>query len=91
MHNYHVFLVLVFTYSQDEYAATPLLMACGGNHINVARFLIQEGANIDIQNKVISFVTSSVALSRAYRPQSKLQRGREYITAIQANLTAVCN
>ena len=37
---------------QDEYAATPLIAASGENHIEVARFLVEHGANIDYQNKV---------------------------------------
>jgi ankyrin repeat protein len=45
--------VIGITLLQDEYADTPLLVACGRNNINVASFLIRKGANIKIKNKVI--------------------------------------
>ena len=42
--------------SQDEFAATPLIMACDKERIEVIRFLIENGADINGQNKV--FITS---------------------------------
>ena len=48
-----LFTSSLLSYSpQDEYAATPLIAASGENHIEVARFLIEHGANIDYQNEV---------------------------------------
>ena len=61
MHNYHVSmytelssLLLAFYVPQTQIAATPLIGACNNNKLKVARFLIQEGANMDLQNKVVS-------------------------------------
>ena len=61
MHNYHVSmytelssLLLAFYVPQDRFAATPLIAACDENKLEVAEFLIQKGANMDLQNKVIS-------------------------------------
>ena len=41
---------------QDEYAATPLIAACGENYIEVARFLVERGASMDYQNKVFDML-----------------------------------
>ena len=41
---------------QDEYAATPLIAASGKNYIEVARFLVEHGANINYQNKVFDIL-----------------------------------
>ena len=61
MHNYHVSmytelpsLLLVFYVPQDHLAATPLLTACGENHLQVANYLIHKGANINSQAKVVN-------------------------------------
>ena len=61
MHNYHVSmytelssLLLAFYVPQTKVAATPLMAACGKNKLEVAKFLIQKGANMDLKNKVIS-------------------------------------
>ena len=37
---------------QDEYAATPLITACGENKFEVVKFLIENAANINYQTKV---------------------------------------
>ena len=37
---------------QDDTAATPLIIACGLIHIEVARFLVEHGADTNLQNKV---------------------------------------
>ena len=39
---------------QSEYAATPLIAASGKNHIEVARFLVEHGANVNYQNIKVS-------------------------------------
>ena len=61
MHNYHVsvytelsFLLLAFYVPQDQFAATPLIAACGENKLEVAKFLIQKGANMNLQTKVVN-------------------------------------
>ena len=61
MHNYHVSmytelssLLLAFYVPQDQFAATPLIVACGNNKLEVAKYLLQKGANMDLRNKVIS-------------------------------------
>ena len=61
MHNCHVSmytelssLLLALYVPQDQFAATPLIVACGKNKLEIARFLIQKGANMDMKNKVIS-------------------------------------
>ena len=61
MHNYHVSMytelssvLLAFYVPQDQFAATPLLTACEHNRLEVAKFLIQKEANVDLQNKVVS-------------------------------------
>ena len=41
---------------QDEYAATPLIMASEKNHIEVARFLVEHGASINYQNIKVSLI-----------------------------------
>ena len=38
---------------QGEYAATPLITASVENHIEVARFLVEHGAGINLPNKVV--------------------------------------
>ena len=37
---------------QDEYAATPLIAASVRNRIEVAKFLVEHGANVNYQNQV---------------------------------------
>ena len=61
MHNYHVSmytelssLLLAFYVPQDQFAATPLLAACEHNRLEVARFLIQKGANVNYKAKVFT-------------------------------------
>ena len=63
MHNYHVSmytelssLLLAFCVPQDRFAATPLMAACDENKLEVANFLIQKGANMDLQTKVVSIL-----------------------------------
>ena len=38
---------------QDKYGATPLIVACGENHLEVVKFLTDHGADINLQTKVI--------------------------------------
>ena len=59
MHNYHVSmytelssLLLAFYVPQDQFAATPLIAACDENKPEVARYLIQKRANVNLQDKV---------------------------------------
>ena len=59
MHNYHVSmyaelssLLLAFYVPQDQIAATPLLTACDHNKLEVAKYLVQKGANMNCQTKV---------------------------------------
>ena len=41
--------------------ATPLIVACGANHFEVASFLIENGADVNLQTKVsFTFVTSTI-------------------------------
>ena len=47
-------LLLAFYVPQDQFAATPLMAACHENKLEVAEFLIQKGANMDLQTKVTS-------------------------------------
>ena len=61
MHNYHVSmytelssLLLAFYVPQDQFAATPLMSACIDSKLEVAKYLIEKGANINSQNKVVS-------------------------------------
>ena len=37
---------------QDQYRATPLIMACANKHLQVAQLLISNGADVDYQNSV---------------------------------------
>ena len=41
-------------HAQDEYGSTPLIVACGKNHPEVASFLIKNGADVNLQTKVVS-------------------------------------
>ena len=38
---------------QDNHGATPLIVACGENRLEVVTFLIKNGADINLQTKVI--------------------------------------
>ena len=52
---------VLFTYSllscspQNEYAATPLIIASDVNHIEMARFLVKHGASVNFQNQVFLY------------------------------------
>ena len=37
---------------QAKYGATPLIVACGENHLEVVKFLIDHGADVNLQTKV---------------------------------------
>ena len=37
---------------QGKYGATPLIVACGENHFEVVSFLIENGADVNLQTKV---------------------------------------
>ena len=58
MHNYvfnlYLPLLLVFCAPQDECGGTSLMIACKTNHLQIATFLIQKGANINGQAKVVN-------------------------------------
>ena len=54
----HSSLLLVFYVPQDQIAATPLLVACLNNHSQVAGYLINKGARVNYQNKVIHYLFS---------------------------------
>ena len=49
-------LLLAFYVPQDDLAATPLLMACVNNHLQVAGYLISKGADVNYKNKVIHYL-----------------------------------
>ena len=38
---------------QDEWGNTALSLACEGGHVETARILLDHGANVDYQNKVM--------------------------------------
>ena len=38
---------------QDKWGSTALMAACWNNHINTARILVDNGAIVDLKNKVI--------------------------------------
>ena len=59
-------LLLAFYVSQEEYAATPLLIACDKKHIEVAKYLIDKGANINHQNKVADCYCALDSLIKEY-------------------------
>ena len=44
----------IFYASQDKYGGTPLMTACKNNHLQVATFLVEKGANINYQAKVVN-------------------------------------
>ena len=37
---------------QDKYGSTPLIAACDENHLEVVRFLIDHGADVNLPTKV---------------------------------------
>ena len=41
---------------QDEFGANPLLTACACNHLEIVNFLINNGASVNFQNKVLFIV-----------------------------------
>ena len=47
-------------------APTPLIAASGKNHIEVARFLVKQGASIDYQNQVFLITTSYFLICLLY-------------------------
>ena len=40
---------------QDEIGANPFLTACVCNHLKIVDFLINNGASVNLQNKVFAF------------------------------------
>ena len=64
MHNYHVSmytelssLMLAFYVPQDQFAATPLQIACVENHPQVASYLISKGANVNYNKNNVNFLS----------------------------------
>ena len=51
--NCHLYTVGIYV-PQDQIAGTPLLTACNENHLQVAKYLIEKGANMNCLTKVIS-------------------------------------
>ena len=46
---------------QDKYGATPLMVACRMNHLEVVSFLIENGADVNLQIKVFfTFIISTI-------------------------------
>ena len=38
---------------QDEYGGTPLITACIKNHLEVVSLLVEHGADVNLQTKVV--------------------------------------
>ena len=49
-------MLLALYVSQDDLAATPLLVSCVNNHPQVASYLISKGARVNYKNKVIPYL-----------------------------------
>jgi len=56
---------------------TALLMACESGHLDVAKFLLTNGANISATNNVRTTVTTSMCTVRII--QDNITRGRVLI------------
>ena len=39
---------------QDKWGSTPLMVACWNSHISTAKMLVENGAVVDLLNKVIN-------------------------------------
>ena len=53
----HSSLLLAFYVLQDQSGGTPLIIACNQNHLEVAHYLIQKGANVNYIAKVLIIPT----------------------------------
>ena len=42
---------------QDKWGVTPLMAACFNGHITTAKILVENGAIVDLLNRVIKFYT----------------------------------
>ena len=59
-HYCHFCLHLYVNLPQDEFGATPLMIACAMNHTEVVSFLLESGANVNYLSKVFkSYFTCS--------------------------------
>ena len=47
--HYYTSIIII----QDRWGSTPLMAACWNNHISTAKILVENGAVIDLLNKVI--------------------------------------
>ena len=41
---------------QDKWGVTPLMAACWKGHISTAEILVENGAIVDLLNKVINYI-----------------------------------
>ena len=53
--NRHLYC-FVFCVLKDQFADTPLMATCKQNHLQVATYLIEQGANINYQDKVVNYL-----------------------------------
>ena len=51
-----VSLVFSYTFIQNEFSDTPLITACENDQPEVASFLIDNGASVNFQNKVFTYL-----------------------------------